>query len=97
MTCIDASRQMYEHLKRTLGADTVLLFQVNTDFYYAFWDDAPRLSEACGLRLGTRHMPPDGHEAPACGVLRMARNATIAQALRSGLRVAVVEEDGACA
>lgn len=93
---LDAPRALYDDLHRALGKDTVLLFRIG-DFYEAFWDDAPRLSEACGLRLGTRHMPPDGHEVPACGVLRMARNATIAQALRSGLRVAVVEEDGACA
>lgn len=96
MTSIDA-RQRYEQLKRALGADTVLLFQVNTDFYYSFWDDAPRLADACGLRLGTRHMPPDGHEIPACGILRVALRTTLAQALRAGMRVAVVEEDGTCA
>ena len=73
--------------------DALVLFRLG-DFYEAFHEDAVRLAEVCEVTLTSRPVQ-HGERAPMAGVPYHAADSYIAQLVRRGLKVAIVEQTGA--
>ncbi|MCE7938870.1 DNA mismatch repair protein MutS [bacterium] len=72
--------------------DAIVLFRLG-DFYEAFNEDAARLADVCDVTLTSRPVAK-GERAPMAGVPYHAVDGYIAQLVRRGLRVAIVEQTG---
>ncbi|MBK8540001.1 MAG: hypothetical protein IPL60_08350 [Ardenticatenia bacterium] len=73
--------------------DCLVLFRLG-DFYEAFNEDAVRLAEVCEVTLTSRPVK-QGARAPMAGVPYHAVDGYIAQLVRRGIKVALVEQTGA--
>lgn len=73
--------------------DCLVLFRLG-DFYEAFNQDAVRLAEICEVTLTSRPVKK-GERAPMAGVPYHAVDGYIAQLVRRGVKVALVEQSGA--
>jgi Ca2+-transporting ATPase len=72
--------------------DAIVLFRLG-DFYEAFNEDAKQLAEVCEVTLTSRPVAK-GERAPMAGVPYHAVDGYIAQLVRRGLKVAIVEQLG---
>lgn len=72
--------------------DSLVLFRLG-DFYEAFNEDAVRLAEICEVTLTSRPVKK-GERAPMAGVPYHAVDGYIAQLVRRGVKVALVEQSG---
>ena len=72
--------------------DSLVLFRLG-DFYEAFNEDAARLAEVCDVTLTSRPVKK-GERAPMAGVPYHAVDGYIAQLVRRGIKVALVEQSG---
>jgi DNA mismatch repair protein MutS len=72
--------------------DAIVLFRLG-DFYEAFNEDAQALSEICDVVLTSRPVKK-GQRAPMAGVPYHAVDGYIAQMVRAGRKVAIVEQMG---
>jgi DNA mismatch repair protein MutS len=71
----------------------VVLFRLG-DFYEAFAEDAGKLADVCDVTLTSRPVSK-GERVPMAGVPYYAVDGYIAQLVRAGVRVAIVEQSGA--
>src|SRR5260370_35618936 len=77
--------QQYRRLRKSIPADTLLLFGLG-DFYELFFEDA---KEASGLvKVGRTK----GNEVPMCGVPYHAAQGYIAKLIKAGRRVAICDQ-----
>jgi len=83
--------RQWSRIKAEQG-DCIVLFRLG-DFYEAFHEDAARLAEVCDVVLTSRPVRK-GERVPMAGVPYHAVDGYIAQLVRSGLRVAIVEQTG---
>jgi DNA mismatch repair protein MutS len=72
--------------------DCIVLFRLG-DFYEAFNEDAGRVADICDVTLTSRPVSK-GERAPMAGVPYHAVDAYIAQLVRAGQKVAIVEQTG---
>jgi len=72
--------------------DCIVLFRLG-DFYEAFNEDAVRVAEVCDVTLTSRPVAK-GERAPMAGVPYHAVDGYIAQIVRRGIKVAIVEQTG---
>ncbi len=73
-------------------ADCLVLFRLG-DFYEAFHDDAERFAAICDVTLTSRPVRKD-QRIPMAGVPYHAVDSYIAQLVRAGVKVALVEQQG---
>ena len=90
MTTTPMMRQ-WGQIKRA-HPDCIVLFRLG-DFYEAFQEDAARLAETCDVTLTSRPVAK-GERVPMAGVPYHAVDGYIAQLVRTGLKVAIVEQAG---
>lgn len=79
--------QQYQSIRRTLPADTFLLFRLG-DFYEMFFDDAKEASAILNVALTKRQ------QTPMCGVPYHAADNYIAKLVKAGKRVAICDQIG---
>ena len=77
--------QQYLGIRKTLPADTILLFRLG-DFYEMFFEDAKRAAAVLNLALTKRH------ETPMCGIPYHAADNYLRKLLSAGIRVAVCDQ-----
>src|SRR5436853_541714 len=77
--------QQYQGIRRTLPADTLLLFRLG-DFYELFFDDAKEASALLNVALTKRN------DVPMCGVPYHAAPGYIAKLIKAGRRVAICDQ-----
>src|ERR671937_1724217 len=77
--------QQYRRLRRSLPADTLLLFRLG-DFYEMFFDDAKEASSLLNVALTKRN------GVPMCGVPYHAAQGYIAKLIKAGRRVAICDQ-----
>src|SRR6266403_3657460 len=77
--------QQYRRLRKSIPADTLLLFRLG-DFYELFFEDAKEASALLNVALTKRN------EVPMCGVPYHAAPAYIAKLIKAGRRVAVCDQ-----
>ncbi len=77
--------QQYQSIRRSLPADTLLLFRLG-DFYEMFFDDAKEASALLNVALTKRNL------VPMCGVPFHAAENYIRRLIKAGKRVAVCDQ-----
>jgi len=77
--------QQYQGIRRTLPADTLLLYRLG-DFYEMFFDDAKEGSAILNVALTKRN------EVPMCGVPHHALDSYIRRLIKAGKRVAICDQ-----
>src|SRR4051812_10785412 len=77
--------QQYQRLRKSIPADTLLLFRLG-DFYELFFEDAKEASVILNLALTKRN------EVPMCGMPYHAAPAYIAKLIKPGRRVAICDQ-----
>ncbi len=79
--------QQYQSVRRTLSADTLLLFRLG-DFYEMFFEDAKTAAALLNVALTKRG------QVPMCGVPFHAADGYIAKLVKAGMRVAICDQVG---
>src|SRR3954467_10807945 len=77
--------QQYQSIRRSLPADTLLLFRLG-DFYELFFEDAKEASAILNVALTKRNA------VPMCGVPYHAAQNYIAKLIKAGKRVAICDQ-----
>jgi DNA mismatch repair protein MutS len=77
--------QQYQRLRKSIPADTLLLFRLG-DFYELFFEDAKEASAILNVALTKRN------EVPMCGVPHHAAQNYIAKLIKAGRRVAICDQ-----
>lgn len=77
--------QQYQRLRKSIPADTLLLFRLG-DFYELFFEDAKEASGLLNVALTKRN------EVPMCGVPYHAAQHYIAKLIKAGRRVAICDQ-----
>lgn len=77
--------QQYQSIRRTLPADTLLLYRLG-DFYEMFFDDAREGSAILNVALTKRN------EVPMCGVPERALDNYVRRLIKAGKRVAICDQ-----
>jgi DNA mismatch repair protein MutS len=77
--------QQYQRLRRSVPADTLLLFRLG-DFYELFFEDAKEASVLLNVALTKRN------DVPMCGVPYHAAPGYIAKLIQAGRRVAICDQ-----
>ncbi len=77
--------QQYQRLRKSIPADTLLLFRLG-DFYEMFFEDAKEASGLLNVALTKRN------EVPMCGVPYHAAQNYIAKLIKAGRRVAICDQ-----
>src|SRR5256712_7192082 len=77
--------QQYQRLRKSIPADTLLLFRLG-DFYELFFEDAKEASGLLNVALTKRN------EVPMCGVPYHAAQGYIAKLIKAGRRVAICDQ-----
>src|SRR5438309_205995 len=77
--------QQYQRLRKSIPADTLLLFRLG-DFYELFFEDAKEASALLNVALTKRN------EVPMCGVPYHAAPTYIAKLIKAGRRVAICDQ-----
>jgi len=77
--------QQYQRLRKSIPADTLLLFRLG-DFYEMFFDDAKEASFLLNLALTKRN------GVPMCGVPYHAAHGYIRRLIKAGRRVAICDQ-----
>ena len=77
--------QQYQRLRKSIPADTLLLFRLG-DFYELFFEDAKEASGILNVALTKRN------EVPMCGVPYHAAQNYIAKLIKAGRRVAICDQ-----
>src|ERR1044072_27567 len=77
--------QQYQRLRKSIPADTLLLFRLG-DFYELFFDDAKEASSLLNVALTKRN------GVRICGVPHPAAPTYIARLIKAGHRVAVCDQ-----
>jgi DNA mismatch repair protein MutS len=77
--------QQYQRLRKSIPADTLLLFRLG-DFYEMFFDDAKEASALLNVALTKRN------GVPMCGVPYHAAHGYIRRLIKAGRRVAVCDQ-----
>src|ERR1051325_6901511 len=77
--------QQYQRLRKSIPADTLLLFRLG-DFYELFFEDAKEASSLLNVALTKRN------GVPMCGVPHHAAPTYIARLIKAGHRVAVCDQ-----
>src|SRR3989441_3927132 len=77
--------QQYQRLRKSIPADTLLLFRLG-DFYELFFEDAKEASALLNVALTKRN------EVPMCGVPYHAAQGYIAKLIKAGRRVAICDQ-----
>src|SRR5213078_2859871 len=77
--------QQYQRLRKSIPADTLLLFRLG-DFYELFFDDAKEASVLLNVALTKRN------GVPMCGVPYHAAPGYIAKLIKAGRRVAICDQ-----
>jgi len=77
--------QQYQSIRRSLPADTLLLFRLG-DFFEMFFDDAKEGSAILNVALTRRN------EVPMCGVPHHALDGYIRRLVKAGKRVAICDQ-----
>ena len=77
--------QQYQRLRKSIPADTLLLFRLG-DFYELFFEDAKEASTLLNVALTKRN------EVPMCGVPYHAAPNYIAKLIKAGRRVAICDQ-----
>ena len=71
--------------------DALLMFRLG-DFYESFFEDAKTISSTLGLVLTARGTDADGENIPMCGIPWHAADNYFGRLVRSGFKVALVEQ-----
>src|ERR1700755_132055 len=79
--------QQYQRLRKSIAADTLLLFRLG-DFYELFFEDAREASGLLNVALTKRN------GVPMCGVPYHAAQNYIAKLIKAGKRVAICDQTG---
>ena len=79
--------QQYQGIRRSLPADTLLLFRLG-DFYEMFFDDAKEASSLLNVALTKRNL------VPMCGIPHHAAENYIRRLIKAGRRVAICDQVG---
>ncbi len=79
--------QQYQSIRRSLPADTLLLFRLG-DFYEMFFDDAKTASSVLNVALTKRNL------VPMCGIPFHAAETYVRKLLVAGHRVAICDQVG---
>ena len=82
--------QQYVDMKAE-NPDALLMFRLG-DFYESFFEDAKTISGALGLVLTARGTDGDGASIPMCGIPWHAADNYFGRLVRSGFKVALVEQ-----
>ncbi len=82
--------QQYVDMKAE-NPDALLMFRLG-DFYESFFEDAKTISGALGLVLTARGTDGDGESIPMCGIPWHAADNYFGRLVRSGFKVALVEQ-----
>ncbi len=77
--------QQYQRIRRTLPADTLLLFRLG-DFYEMFFDDAKDASALLNVALTKRN------QTPMCGIPHHAAEGYVRRLIKAGRRVAICDQ-----
>src|SRR5256886_12581751 len=77
--------QQYQRLRKSIPADTLLLFRLG-DFYELFFEDAKEASGILNVALTKRNT------VPMCGVPYHAAQNYIAKLIKAGKRVAICDQ-----
>jgi DNA mismatch repair protein MutS len=77
--------QQYQRLRKSIPADTLLLFRLG-DFYELFFEDAKEASGILNVALTKRN------DVPMCGVPYHAAPGYIAKLIKAGKRVAICDQ-----
>src|SRR5205809_8140076 len=77
--------QQYQRLRKSIPADTLLLFRLG-DFYELFFEDAKEASVLLNVALTKRN------EVPMCGVPYHAAQSYVAKLIKAGRRVAICDQ-----
>jgi DNA mismatch repair protein MutS len=77
--------QQYQRLRKSIPADTLLLFRLG-DFYELFFEDAKEASAILNVALTKRN------QVPMCGVPYHAAPSYIAKLIKAGRRVAICDQ-----
>src|ERR1044072_2116732 len=77
--------QQYQRLRKSIPADTLLLFRLG-DFYELFFEDAKEASAILNVALTKRN------QVPMCGVPSHAAQTYIAKLIKAGRRVAICDQ-----
>jgi len=77
--------QQYQRLRKSIPADTLLLFRLG-DFYELFFEDAKEASGLLNVALTKRN------QVPMCGVPYHAAQSYIAKLIKAGRRVAICDQ-----
>ncbi len=77
--------QQYQRLRKSIPADTLLLFRLG-DFYELFFEDAKEASVLLNVALTKRN------QVPMCGVPFHAAQTYIAKLIKAGRRVAICDQ-----
>src|SRR5207248_11173674 len=77
--------QQYQRLRKSIPADTLLLFRLG-DFYELFFEDAKEASGLLNVALTKRNT------VPMCGVPYHAAQSYIAKLIKAGKRVAICDQ-----
>lgn len=79
--------QQYQGIRRSLPADTLLLFRLG-DFYEMFFEDAKEASSILNVALTKRNL------VPMCGIPHHAAENYIRRLIKAGRRVAICDQIG---
>ncbi|HSI11496.1 MAG TPA: DNA mismatch repair protein MutS [Chthoniobacter sp.] len=79
--------QQYQGIRRSLPADTLLLFRLG-DFYEMFFEDAKEASAILNVALTKRNL------TPMCGIPHHAAENYIRRLIKAGRRVAICDQVG---
>ncbi|MEP6672070.1 MAG: DNA mismatch repair protein MutS [Chthoniobacter sp.] len=79
--------QQYQGIRRSLPADTLLLFRLG-DFYEMFFEDAKEASSILNVALTKRNL------VPMCGIPHHAAENYIRRLIKAGRRVAICDQVG---
>ena len=82
--------QQYVDMKAE-NPDALLMFRLG-DFYEAFFDDARQISESLSLVLTQRGTDASGENIPMCGIPWHAADNYFGRLVRTGFKVALVEQ-----
>ena len=82
--------QQYVDMKSE-NPDALLMFRLG-DFYESFFEDARIISTTLGLVLTARGTDGDGQNIPMCGIPWHAADNYFGRLVRSGYKVALVEQ-----
>ena len=82
--------QQYVDMKSE-NPDALLMFRLG-DFYESFFEDARTISATLGLVLTARGTDGNGNDIPMCGIPWHAADNYFGRLVRSGYKVALVEQ-----